>query len=353
MHGMARYGLELLKAMLAEAGDEVAFGVLVRDRATAALLPNDPRVLALVFRYGPYSLMSQMLLPKVLLTLNANLYHCTFYAPPVRFDQPMLMTVHDLIHLRFPADHGARHRLFYRWVVGRAARKSQAVFTVSQHSKRDIVDLLKVDPRRVVVTPNAAGEVFQPLPATERAAAAAGLGLPPAYVLGVGNPKPHKNLAALIEAHASLSARQADVPPLVLVGVKPGQSGGAKPSERLHLVPHLDDAGLAAAYGAATTVVIPSLYEGFGLPALEALACGAPLIASNRASLPEVVGKAALLTDPEPAALAQALGQLLADAGLRAKLAAAGPDQARRFTWSESARQALGVYHRVLEAPRT
>ncbi|MFZ5585767.1 MAG: glycosyltransferase family 4 protein [Thermodesulfobacteriota bacterium] len=356
MHGMARYGLELLRAMLAEAGDEVAFGVLVRDRASTARLPKDPRVLAMVFGYAPYGLMSQLLLPKVLQSLNAGLYHCTFYAPPARFDGPMLTTVHDLIHLRFPADHGARHRLFYRWVAGPAARKSQAVFTVSQHSKRDIVELLGVEPRRVVVTPNAAGEAFRPLAAAERAAAAAGLGLPPAYVLGVGNPKPHKNLAALVQAHAILRAAPdgpGRTPPLVLVGVAPGQLKGVEPSEHLRLLPHLDDAGLAVAYAAATAVVIPSLYEGFGLPALEALACGAPLVASDRASLPEVVGKAALLAEPQPQALAEALGRLLADADLRARLAAAGPAQASRFTWAESARSVLKVYHRVLEAPRT
>ncbi len=352
MHGMARYGLELLRAMLDQGGEDMGFGVLVRDRQAASLLPQDPRVLAMVCNFAPYGLLSQIMLPKVLSQFRAQMYHCTFYAPPVRHGGRTLITIHDLIHLRFPQDHGLKHRLFYRQVVGPAARKAAAVFTVSQHSKRDIVELLGVEPRRVVLTPNGAGPAFQPLEPDQRAEAAAGLGLPESFILGVGNPKPHKNLAALVQAWQLLQARAGDsLPPLVLVGVKPGELGGLQPGPKLHLLPHLDDAGLAAAYGLATAVVIPSRYEGFGLPALEALACGAPLIASDRASLPEVVGRAGLLCPPEPQALAQALEGLLADPARRAALAQAGPAQAARFSWADSARTTLKTCRRVLDGP--
>ena len=352
MHGMARYGLELLRAMLDQGGEDLGFGVLVRDRQAAGLLPNDPRVLAMVCNFAPYGLLSQLLLPKVLGQFQAQMYHCTFYAPPVRFGGRTLVTIHDLIHLRFPEHHGLKHRLFYRWVTGPAARKAAAVFTVSQHSKRDIVELLGVEPRRVVVTPNGVGPAFRPLAQDGRAAAAAELGLPAGFILGVGNPKPHKNLAALVQAHRLLLARMgSSLPPLVLVGIKPGELGGLQSGPGLHLLPHLDDVGLAAAYGLATAVVIPSLYEGFGLPALEALACGAPLIASDRASLPEVVGRAGVLCPPEPEALAQALEGLLNDPARRAALAQAGPAQAARFSWSEAARATLKTYRRVLDGP--
>ncbi len=354
MHGMARYGLELLRAML-EVGGEMGIAVLVRRPEQAALLPADPRVLGVATNIAPYGVLSQFLLPKVIYDLTPDIYHCPFYAPPVRYLGRTIITVHDLIHLRFPADHGARHRLFHKHVVGPAAAKAQAVFTVSRHSRNDIVDLLGVDPRRVVITPNAAGPVFQPLPPGEKPAAVRSLGWPERYILGVGNPKPHKNLAALVKAHALLKANPPQgldqVPPLVLVGVGPGEVAGARPGPDLLLVPHLDDADLARAYGAASAVALPSLYEGFGLPALEALACGAPLLASRRASLPEVTGQAALLCEPEPEDLAGELGRLLADQALRQRLVLAGPAQAARFTWRQSAETTLEVYRRILDGP--
>ncbi len=345
MHGMARYGLELLGALLAlDPGLEVR--VLLRRREEAGLLPGHPGLRVVVHDLAPYAPAAQVRLPGILRALKPDLYFCPFYAPPVLYGGAMALTIHDLIHLRFPADHGLQHRLFYRLVTGPAARRAAAVFTVSHHSRQDIVELLSVDPRRVAITPNAAGPAFKPLPPGGREAAARELGLPPAFILGVGNPKPHKNLGALIEARRGLGPA---APPLVLVGLGPGELAAAQPGPDLILLPRLDDRQLAIAYGAARAVVIPSLYEGFGLPALEALACGAPLIASNRASLPEVVGQAGLLVEPEAESLARALGQVLADEGLRARLAQAGPGQAARFSWRRAASTALTVFRGITE----
>jgi len=346
MHGMTRYALELLRAMLA-LEPELAVGALVRRPEDAQLLPSDPRLVAIACKLGPYALTSQWILPKILDGLRPEIYHCPFYAPPARFKGPMVFTVHDLIHLKFPRDHGARHRLFYRWVVAPAARRARAVLTVSQSSKRDLVDLLGVEDKKIIVTPIAAGEAFRP----PQGAAVPPAGWPQGYLLAVGNPKPHKNLAAAVEAHGLLKKNPPPgvaVPPLVLVGVGPGQADWARPSEDLFLVPYLSDDQLAAAYAAARAVVIPSLYEGFGLPALEALACGAPLVCSDQASLPEVVGAAALLSDPEPPALAQALGRVLAEPELRARLRRAGPKQAASFSWAQAARATLAVYRRAM-----
>jgi len=345
MHGMARYGLELLRALLAEAPD-LQTRVLLRRRQDADLLPSHPGLEIAVHDLAPYGPASQIRLPGILRGLSPDLYFCPFYAPPVFFGGTMIFTIHDLIHLRFPADHGLKHRLFHRLVVGPAANKAAAVFTVSQHSRADIVELLGVDPRRVAITPGGAGPAFTPLPPSQRPAAAASLGLPLDFILGVGNSKPHKNLGALVAAHGLLGGQ---APPLALAGLGPGQLPGLEPGPGLILLPHLDDRQLALAYGAARVVVIPSLYEGFGLPVLEALACGAPLIAAKRASLPEVVGQAGLLVEPDARSLARALGQVLADEGLRQRLAAAGPAQAGLFTWQGAAQSALVVFRRVLE----
>ncbi len=353
MHGMARYGLELLQALL-DTGEELGIGVLVRRPQDARLLPRDERVLAIVCNLAPYGPISQLRLPWLLTGLRPEVYHCPFYAAPGYFDGPMVVTVHDLIHLRFPKHYGARHRFFYRWVVAPAVQRARAVFTVSRHSKKDLVELLGVDPDKVVVTPNGVGRAFRPPEEAEGAAAPGELGLPERYILGVGNPKPHKNLAALVEAHRLLRAQNPDTPPLVLVGLKQPKEAGVRGEDQVVVKDQLEDADLARAYGAAQVVCIPSLYEGFGLPALEALACGAPLVASRCASLPEVVGQAGLLTEPEPQALAQALGRVLADQQLRRRLRRQGPEQAARFSWRRTAEATLEVYRRVArgEAPQ-
>ena len=212
------------------------------------------------------------------------------------------------------------------------------MFTVSEHSKKDVVELLGVPAGKVVVTPNGVGPAFRPLDEAGKQAARMSLNLPPAYVLGVGNPKPHKNLGALIEARRRLAASPppglTELPPLVLAGVKPGELAGAEPGPELIYLPHLEEPELAMAYGAAKVVAVPSLYEGFGLPALEAMACGAPVLAANRASLPEVVGEAGRLCEPDPDSLAAALGELLSDDVLRRRLAQAGPGRAAKFSWA-------------------
>jgi len=352
MHGMARYALELLKALLA-AEPALTVQALLRSPEHAAWLPDDRRLQTWLADLAPYGLPAQLKLPPMLGRRAPDIYHCPFYAPPALYKGPMVFTVHDLIHLRFPRDHGLKHRLFYRAVVGPAARRAKAVFTVSEHSKKDVVELLGVDPGRVVVTPNAVGPAFKPLAEQKESEPPSRLGLPERYFFSVGNAKPHKNLKALVQAHQMLTAAPpegaAEIPPLVLVGINPGELAGAEPGERLVLRPRMEDADLALAYARAQAVVIPSLYEGFGLPALEALACGAPLIASNQASLPEVVGEAALLCPPNPAALAQAMGRVLIDPSLRASLAQAGPRQAQKFSWQRTASQTLEVYRRIGE----
>ncbi len=348
MHGMARYGIELLQALL-DADEELQVGVLVRRPRDAQHLPANKRVLAIADNMAPYSIRTQFRLPNILNRMRPEIYHCPYYAAPGYYLGPMAITIHDLIHLRFPKHHGYKHRMFYRWVVGPAARRARVVFTVSQHSKQDIVELLQVDPDRVVVTPNGVGPAFRPLDEAERKSAPQKLGVPQRYILGVGNPKPHKNLAALVEAHRLLKAQDPEAPDLVLVGLDKPRQAGIKRDDQVIIKSHLDDAELAMAYGAASAVCIPSLYEGFGLPALEALACGAPLVTTDRASLPEVVGQAGRLAEPEPEPLAQALTQVLGDDALSERLRAAGPEQAARFTWTKAAEKTLDAYRKVAQ----
>lgn len=350
MHGMARYALELLGALLAEDVD-FSVGALVTKPGDAAALPKDPRVVAVATGLKPYGIAAQMSLPRILDSLRPDVYHCPFYAAPSRFNGPMVITIHDLIHLRFPADYGLRHRFYYKYVVLPAVRRARAVLTVSQHSKKDLIELMGVRQDKITVTPNGVGRAFRPLAPEEARAALAGVEAPERFVLGVGNPKPHKNLRALAAAMERLEEAPPEgagqIPPLVLVGVGPGQLKGVSPGPRVVMLPHLADETLAALYSLAEIVVAPSLYEGFGLPALEAMACGAPVVAADRASLPEVVGEAGLLSKPDAESLAGTIGRLLANQKLRRRLSLLGPEQAGRFTWRETARKTLKVYRRV------
>ena len=347
MHGMARYGLELLHAIL-EQDPELGVAVLVRTPELAKKLPKLDNLVALACDLAPYGLRSQIVLPKLLARMDHDIYHAPFYAPPLGYRGPMLFTIHDLIHLKFPKHHGLKHRLFYRGFVAPAARKARAVFTVSEHSRRDISVMLRVPPGRIVVTPNGVGPEFSPLAQEQKEPAARELGFATGYILGVGNPKPHKNLKSLVKAHGLLKSElgRDRLPQLVLVGVSSKDLGLARDSGVL-CREHVSGADLPKAYAAAGLVVVPSLYEGFGLPALEALASGAPLVCSDRASLPEVVGEAGLVCPPDAESLAGAMKKVLSDKSLAADLAAGGPRRAAEFTWQNAAAKTLEVYRRV------
>ena len=347
MHGMARYGLELLGRIL-EMEDDLAVAVLVRSPELGAVLPKRDNLVAVACDLAPYGLRSQIVLPKLLARMAHDIYHAPFYAPPLGYAGPMMITIHDLIHLKFPKDHGLKHRLFYRGFVAPAARKARAVFTVSENSKKDIAEILRVPKGKIVVTPNGVGPEFSPLAPAGKDLAARELGLPAGYILGVGNPKPHKNLKSLVRAHELLKGDPdlAVVPALVLIGVS--QAGlGLGTDSGVICMEHVGGGDLAKAYAAAGLVVAPSLYEGFGLPALEALASGAPLVCSDRASLPEVAGEAGLLCPPDAESLAGAMKKVLTDPALAADLAARGPRQAAKFSWQNAAAKTLEVYRRV------
>ena len=224
MHGMARYALELLIAMLEQGGD-MRVTALVPDQEAALRLPPDQRLQARICELAPYSPKSQLALPRLLAGLKPDIYHCPFFGPPRFYKGPMLITLHDLIHLKFPRHYGLKQRLYYRLVVGPAARSADRVFTVSRHSKQDLVKMLGVEPDKVVVTYNGVSPGFKPQDEAAKAAAQKELGLPGPYILGLGNPKPHKNLAALVKAHEMLCAAQPEggIPP---PGPGRGQAGG-------------------------------------------------------------------------------------------------------------------------------
>lgn len=243
------------------------------------------------------------------------------------------ITVHDLIHLDVPAESSRSRTLYYDTFVRPAVRRSPVTFTVSEYSKRRLVEWAGVDPDRVVVTGNAASAAFSP----------SGDRHDPgfSYVLCVSNSKPHKNLGQLVREFAG---SQVDDIHLVLTG-SPDESLAATVeacgvSGRVHWTGLVDEERLPALYRGAELFVLPSVYEGFGIPLLEAMACGVPVIAADRTALPEVVADAGVLVDTaQDGELADAIRRVHDDPAERARMARAGLQRAAEFSWDRIARR--------------
>jgi alpha-1,3-rhamnosyl/mannosyltransferase len=303
----------------------------------------------------PYSARELWQLARAARRDRADLYHAPHYVCPPWLACPAVVTVHDLIHLRFPVRH--RHPLaplYARVMLRLAVRRARRLITVSESTRRDLVERLGARPERIRVIPNGVGPPFRPADAPgglDPTLTALGLARP--YLLFVGNPLPHKNLARLLDAFAGL-------PPalgrLVLVGIPPAARAPvgalcAAPGlgGRVSLVPPVSAHVLVRLYQSALAVVCPSLWEGFGLVALEAMACGAPVLAANRGGLPEVVGDAGLLVDPTNVdALREAMYTLAGQEPLRAALRARGLARARAFSWRHVAEATVAVYQEAL-----
>jgi glycosyltransferase involved in cell wall biosynthesis len=288
---------------------------------------------------------------------NHDLLHVNYIAPPVS-PCPTVVTIHDISYEFFPEFFSARDRMLLSTLVPLSARRASRIIAASQSTKRDIVERYDVDPERISVTYYAADSQFRPI--SNRGALRAVLddyGISQGFILTVGNLQPRKNLLRLVEAFAELIQSRAIDPQLVIAGQAfwRGSEVSRRVEER-HLHEHVVFTGyvpqehLVSLYNAADLFVYPSLYEGFGLPLLEAMACGTPVITSNRSSLPEVVGEAALLVEPHRTEdLAQAILDVLSNDALQSELSAKGLERAGFFSWERTAKQTLAVYEEVLD----
>jgi len=268
---------------------------------------------------------------------------------------PALMTAgQGLVSLA--AHHNRLDNWRYHWQLPRALRRVDAVITVSACSRRDILAHFGLSPKRIAVIPEGVEPRFRPVPdSPERRAALARYGVAPPFLLYLGGINARKNLSRLLEAYARLRERHPRLR-LVIGGKRQWQAGEIMATfARLALgdavcfTGYVEDADLPALYSAAEVFVFPSLYEGFGLPPLEAMACGTPVVTSTVSALPEVVGDAALTVDPHDVpGLAAAIERALTDDGLRATLRRRGLTRAGQFTWHRAARETLALYDRIL-----
>jgi glycosyltransferase involved in cell wall biosynthesis len=290
--------------------------------------------------------------PLALARERIDVVHVQYVAPPL-CPARIVVSVHDLAYEHYPQFFSraevARFRALVPWTIRRAA----AVLTLSEFSRQDIVRRYGVPPEKVVVAPCAADPMFRPLHDEARLAdVRARYGTGERFILCVGNLQPRKNLRTLIDAYVRLRRADATRHKLVLVGRKAwlyddifAVARASGYAGELVFTGYVPDEDLVALDNAADLFVYPSLFEGFGLPPLEAMACGTPVVTAQGSSFPEVVGDAALTVDPLDAeALAGAIATMLRDAGLRARFSARGLQRAATFSWEASARAIAAIY---------
>lgn len=283
--------------------------------------------------------------------------HFQYVTPPV-CPCPVSVTIHDISFETNPEFFPRASVFRMRTLIPLSARRAQAVFTISEYTRSELVRVYGLNPSDVFVTPPGAAPDFQPIDAAAQEVALAGLNLPARFVLAVGNVQPRKNLTRLLEAYAMARAGGVDVPPLVLVGQLHYRGHDTVATiERLQLQDHVRMTGyvttaqLVALYNRASVFMFTTLYEGFGIPIVEAMACGAPVVTSNVTAMPEVAGDAALLVDPlDVHAIASAMVRVLTDDALAADLRARGLRRASAFSWPAAAAQTLAVWQRIAEA---
>jgi glycosyltransferase involved in cell wall biosynthesis len=374
-HGIARYTEKLIRH-LAEIDTDNSYFLLGREAPLAEVLAGTKKAGgAGKFRIIPcrtplYSLREQVAIPRLLKREGFDLFHATSYSAPVRCPTKLVMTIHDLIHLAHPGKKAWIYRLYYRLFVRRAAHRAKRVITVSRFSRDDIVERLGVGKSKISVTYE--GSRFE----AELLGGSTGRGVETggaisereaptesfsngrrkkAFLLNMGNEKPHKNVISVVKAYSLLRDRGFRTLELLLIGRQSGEVLRFLRDNNLTgsvtLKEQAPDDELARLLREARIFIFPSLYEGFGLPVLEAMSLGTPVVISDRASLPEVAGDAGVYVDPlSVGAIAEALERILTQPGLEKDLAERCRTRAREFSWRRMAEETLEIYRQVIEA---
>ena len=314
--------------------------------------------------YPPFSLKSIFLLHKLLVKERIDIFHSPFCVVPLLAKCPVVLTIHDLMAMKYPGFFAGRRfiarifgRTYFKIFMRLSIKKAKAILVVSKHIKEELIDFMPNTRKKITVTYEGVDKSFRKIKEERKIALFRRVyNLKGKTVLYLGSVRPHKNVAKLIKAFGILVSQLNTECQLIIAGEKDKnllvlknlveQLGLSKKTVFLNHVPEEE---LPLLINAADIFVFPSLYEGFGLPPLEAMACGTPVIASNIASIPEVVGDAAILVNPkDEQKIASAMLRLLKDHSLRQELVKKGYQRISSFTWKNTAKETMGVYQKAM-----
>lgn len=349
--GTEHYSLQIIRGLIA-AGPEHRFRLYLREQAAPGLFPKGDNVESAVLT--PRRLWTHLGLAREMRRCPPDMLFVPAHVVPLCHPPATVVTIHDIGYRFFPAQHPLGARLYLEASTRYSCMAARHVIADSQATARDLTQVYGVPAAKISVVYLGIDQASWHAEVTEQKRVRARNRLEHPYVLYIGTLQPRKNLARLIEAFAQLPAHLGEHD-LVLAGATGWLTSGIFQrvqklglTERVRFLGYVAQEDLAALLSAASCFVLPSLYEGFGLPVLEAMACGTPVVCSNAGALPEVAGDAALLFSPtDTAALVAALTQVLGDAATRATLVDRGRCQVQRFSWERCARETLAVLEEV------
>ena len=343
LHGIARYALELARRLPALEPTWQFEGLVGPKYSAEDLGPLSPRIPLLRTSTDFLAPLEQPTLASALFHAKPDLFHATSFSVPALWPGALVATLHDANHLALAESSTMARTAYYRLVVAPRARYAKALITVSEFSRRELSEHLGLQPERLQVIANGVDASFRPPPARELESFRARRGLPVKYFAAIGSTKPHKNPRVLQSVAEVLGA------PLVMLAGRGARRSLGFSEHTIELSPLPDDE-LVRFYGGALGVLVPSRYEGFGFPALEAMACGAPVIAASSGALPDVIGQAGLLVSPDNSlAWKEAALRLFRDEELRRRLSVLGLERVARYSWDDCAKQTIEVYRRALK----
>lgn len=334
--------------------------VLLAKPEDAAGLRDLPETFQVVLERSPvYSIRELFALSFQLYRRKLDLYHSTHYVLPAWIGSKVVVTIHDIIHLLYPEFLPNNLAFLYaQRMLRRSLTRGDRIIAVSQNTKADLIQHFEIEPRKINVVHNGVEDIFRrklPQEEIDRWLKELGIGQP--YLLFVGNPKPHKNLNTVVQAYARALQLAPFEAPLICVGSRQGTEYKIRQraeqlgiGSRVRLLGHVEQEALPAIYQGATLFLYPTLYEGFGLPVLEAMASGVAVITSNTSALKEIGEGYAHLVDPlDLEGMARAIAHCMSDAEHRASLSRLGLKRAEKFRWDEAARRTLDIYTATIE----
>ena len=355
--GIGRYVSNIARGIAAQLAADEQLVLLVDPRQPSRwrLPPSSPQVEIIASDVSPFALAQQWRIPRLLRHLQIDLYHSPYYLMPYRPGVPTLLTVYDLIPLYFPDLVSRRARLFFTFSSRLAIAAADHLLAISAATREDFRREYGLKDAFISTVPLAPDGRFQPLPPPTVAAVRKRYELPTEHFLYLGINKPHKNLPLLVRAWQNLAEEYHALPPLIIAGAWDNRYPEAKELVQqqysgcmVRFLGPVSDEDLPALYNSALGFIFPSLYEGFGLPVIEAMACGTAVICADSSSLPEIAGEAALLFPPEDEAdLQRCVLRIWQDEQLRVELEQKGIIRSADYSWQTTADRTLAHYRRM------